>query len=133
MIPATAAFADGEYEDYMGDSYYEEQLARYEAMKNRTIDYTFINKGVYLVKNTKLYVIEVTGVHPDGPFIYSPWELVCDNDFDYVTLTLPGTCVMFAFGFDITWGTDWPYSDVFWTDNKILPLLCSFFFLLLGL
>ena len=28
---------------------------------------------------------------------------------------------MFAFGFDILWGTDWPYSDVFW-DKVDVPV-----------
>ena len=32
-------------------------------------------------------------------------------------LSLSGRCAEFGFGFDITWGTDWPYSDVFWRWN----------------
>jgi hypothetical protein len=32
-------------------------------------------------------------------------------------ITFDGTFVNFAFSFDITWGTDFPYSSVFWTDT----------------
>ena len=32
-------------------------------------------------------------------------------------ITFDGTFVNFAFSFDITWGTDFPYSGVFWTDT----------------
>ena len=99
------------------NSYYEEQVAKYEAMKNRTIHYRYTNCGIYTVKTAKFYVREVVGVAEDGSFILAPWRLVSEEEGPaLVEFERPGTCVMFAFGFDIMWGTDWPYSGVFWSD-----------------
>ena len=34
-------------------------------------------------------------------------------------ITMAGDYVSFAFSFDITWGTDFPYSGVFWNNDNI--------------
>ena len=103
--------------------YYEEQMAKYEGMKDRTIDFTFSNTGIYTVKYMKLYTRQVEGVEEDGSFIIGPWKLVKEETkrTTRIEMKLPGTCVLFAFGFDILWGTDWPYSGVFW-DKVDVPV-----------
>ena len=70
----------------------------------------------------KLYGREATGVDANGEFILGDWEQLntAGNDMFIGTkrdITVNGKYVEFAFTYDITWGTDFPYSGVFWTNN----------------
>ena len=105
------ASADAEYR--------AKQVERFEEMKNRTIDVRICSGGGYAVKSTKFYVREVTGVDGNGDFILGSWRCL-DSDTNLPMFThefkAPGTCVAFAYSCDIIWGTDFPYSGVFWND-----------------
>ncbi len=99
---------------------YEEAMARYEQMKGDYINVCIEYYGMYTTKASKFYAREVTGVAEDGSFILGPWRCLAEQS--YVTthndsyFNIPATCVQFAYSFDIMWGTDWPFSRVFWTD-----------------
>ncbi len=98
---------------------YEEAVRKYEEMKQETVKVSLAFDGLYSVKESKFYARQVTGVNPDGSFQLGSWVLI-----NYTTgigpaseysFSLSGTYIHFAYSFDVTWGTDWPYSGVFWT------------------
>lgn len=101
------------------DAYREAQLQKFEEMKNREISVRLWQEGFYILKHSKLYARKVTGVADDGSFILGPWELVNHKKsvcFGSEYFNIPGTCVNFAYSFDITGGTDWPFTGIFWTE-----------------
>ena len=98
--------------------YYADQWLQWQDMMDNYIHFKFSNAGFFCVKETKLYAREIVGMYEDGSYIIGPWKLVHQGSGEGERLSLPGDYVMFAFGYDVTWGTDWPYSDVFWTDAK---------------
>ena len=100
-------------------SYYEEQVLKFEEMKRRAIPVELEFAGGYVVKASKFYGRRVIGVEPDGSFIPGPWELLdyrTNEPMMDATFYVPGTYVQFAYSCDIFWGTDWPYSGVFWNE-----------------
>ena len=108
---ATAALAE--------DNTYEEQLQKFEEMKNRKIAVTIDVDGLYALKSSKFYAREIKGVNPDGSFILGGWEcLYSDTNvpMSVTTLSINGTYAVFGYSCDILWGTNFPYSDVFWSD-----------------
>lgn len=99
--------------------YRTRQLERFEEMKCRTIDVKIEQSGGYVLKSSKFYAREVDGVAENGDFILGPWKcLDSDTNVPMTTRTFhaSGTCVAFAYSCDIVWGTDFPYSGVFWND-----------------
>lgn len=94
--------------------YYADQWVKWQDMMDNYIPYEFDNTGLYSIKSTKVYAREIVGLYDDGSYIIGPWKLVHTNDKGHEKVKLPGDCVSFAFSYDIVWGTDWPYSGVFW-------------------
>ena len=78
--------------------------------------------GFYHAKNVKLYGRKCLGIDDNGNWILGSWELLnLEESFHGGTGTsfdIPGVYVSFAFSFDITWGTDFPYSGVFLDENS---------------
>lgn len=79
------------------------------------------NSGVYQAKDVKLYGRRILYVSRNtGEFVLGDWECIMNYD----TINAPtgkyfkidGTYVQFAFSYDITWGTNYPYSGIFYTD-----------------
>lgn len=88
-----------------------------EAYTNVAID----NDGLYQAKNVKLYGRYVIDVDEEtGEFILGDWEII--REFDTINglhgmrFRIEGRYVAFAFSFDVTWGTDFPFSGVFFDD-----------------
>lgn len=108
---------------------YDEAVAKYEQLKNGTIDVDLDFSGGFVIKESKFYAREIIGVNEDGSWILGPWRMVnytADTGFGTESrFTLPQTYFQFAYSVDIMWGTDWPYSGIFWdgtsnmTPNKI--------------
>lgn len=71
--------------------------------------------NAYETKHQKFYGRPVIGVNEDGSFKLGPWEKLMDESSGDKSLTVKGKYAEFGFSFDIVWGTDWPYSGVFWT------------------
>ena len=71
--------------------------------------------NAYATKHQKFHGRPVIGVNEDGSFKLGPWEKLMDEEGGNKSLTVKGKYAEFGFSFDIVWGTDWPYSDVFWT------------------
>ena len=73
-------------------------------------------------KNIKLYGRKILAVGYNGNFILDDWEqlntttALNGGGADQLTLEVSGKYVAFAFSYDITKGTDYPYSGVFWNN-----------------
>lgn len=96
---------------------YGRQLDYLESRQNTKKKVTIYNYGLYHAKNVKLYGRKCLGVDDYGDWILGDWELICSEDslhgctgYGY---NITGDYFSFAFSFDITWGTDFPYSGVF--------------------
>lgn len=78
------------------------------------------NVGLYHAKSSKLYGKRIIDVDKNtGDYILSDWELISENSIhggSQASFKIRSTYVMFAYSFDITWGTDFPYGGVFYTD-----------------
>lgn len=98
-------------------AYRQAQLEQFHQMQNRKIDVEIDNSGGYMVKSTRFYAREVVGVDNDGNFILGGWKCLDSGSNEPMfthRLTVNGTCVAFAYSCDVVWGTDFPYSGVFW-------------------
>ena len=96
---------------------YGRQLDYLESRQNTKKKVTIYNYGLFHAKNVKLYGRKCLGVDDYGDWILGNWELICSEDslhgctgYGY---NITGDYFSFAFSFDITWGTDFPYSGVF--------------------
>ena len=96
---------------------YGSQLDYLESRQNTKKKVTIYNYGLFHAKNVKLYGRKCLGVDDYGDWILGDWELICSEDslhgctgYGY---NITGDYFSFAFSFDITWGTDFPYSGVF--------------------
>ena len=80
---------------------------RYDWSNRSDIRVNIRKPGAYALNCSNLYARKSGGT----------WEKVYNNDKDS-PFTISNEYVEFGFEFDITWGTDWPYSNVFWTEKK---------------
>ena len=100
----------------------EAQLARLRKIKKTA---TIRNSAFFHAKNVKFYGRKAVGVDEDGNFILGDWvqintqTTVQGGMIQSLDITMAGDYVSFAFSFDITWGTDFPYSGVFWDKDNI--------------
>ena len=95
------------------------QLKRFQQMQSRKISVEIDHSGGYVMKSTKLYAREVVGVDEVGNFILGPWKCLDSGTNEPMfthRLQANGTCVAFAYSCDIVWGTDFPYSGIFWNN-----------------
>lgn len=98
------------------------KLAQLEELKQRKISLTFnFLYMCYELKEMKFYGRRITGVTDDLEWELGSWELLIhDTDVKMQhndkteNWTVPGHYVAFAWSADVMWGTDWPYSGVFW-------------------
>ena len=74
--------------------------------------------NAYVTKHQKLFGRKITGINEDGTFKLGNWECILDAANGNKELDISGSYAEFGFEFDIVWGTDWPYSGVFWTADK---------------
>ena len=98
---------------------YEERYEQFCKLKNTTKTVRIDNGGGFYATDIKFYGKKIIDVEPNGNFILGPWEqlntqtsvhsMVGKFSFD-----INGTYVAFAFSYDIAWGTNFPYSGVFW-------------------
>ena len=87
--------------------------------KREKIKVTFSPATAYKEKHVKFLARPITGLNEDGTFKLGAWSaLICVENFGPTVSRewyIHGKYAEFAFSFDILGGTDWPYSDVFWT------------------
>ena len=98
---------------------YEERYEQFCKLKNTTKTVSMDNGGGFYATDIKFYGRKIIDVDPNGNFILGPWEqlniqtsvhgMVGKFSFD-----INGAYVAFAFSYDIAWGTNFPYSGVFW-------------------
>ena len=97
---------------------YSEARALYDEMTSHEINVKIQQAGMFVQKESILYGIRVIGVNSDGTFQLGPWEVISHRTNltfrENKEFKIPATYVCFAYSADITWGTDWPFSGVFW-------------------
>ncbi|MBQ5316410.1 MAG: hypothetical protein J6I96_02545 [Oscillospiraceae bacterium] len=91
------------------------QNDRLRRMRNDVIYVRIREPSWYHLKSTKLYGRKVLDVDNNGDFIIGDWELITSKA-DSKVFTISGDYVCFAYSGDITWGTDFPFSRVFWNE-----------------
>ena len=117
----TEIIDDGFQEDFTSPLY-KQRYEQYCNLRNTSKSVYICNGGEYHATNVKLYGRKIIRVEQDGSFTLGAWELLNPitsfNGFliNDVRFDISGTYVAFAFSFDITWGTDFPFSDIFWDD-----------------
>ena len=100
---------------------YERNMIYFQNLEEATTNVDIDNDGLYQAKNVKLYGRQVIDVDEEtGDFILGDWEIIRNYD-KFTGLTgkcfkISGSYVEFAFSFDVTWGTDFPFSGVFFDD-----------------
>ena len=100
----------------------ERRMNQYLALSGIKKKIHFLNDGYYHATNMKLYGRKILAVGYNGDFVLDDWEqlntttTLNGGGADQLTLEISGKYVAFAFSYDITWGTDYPYSGVFWND-----------------
>ena len=101
---------------------YEQAVNHFEEIKNKQVHIRFSHRGLYVANESMLYARKIVGVNEDGTYQLSPWECISHrSNVAYCSdkeITLPATYVIFGYSFDITWGTDWPFSAMFWNSTK---------------
>lgn len=113
-----------------------QEIENMKALRNKKLDelrvlcrmqknVSIMNIGGYHAKNVKLYGRKIVTANGNGQFVLGDWELIdkCDQSLSGIGLggckfTISGDYAAFAFSFDITGGTDFPFSGVFWNDTQ---------------
>ena len=95
------------------------KYADYNKVKGTKKTIYIENSGFFHAKNVKLYGRKCLGIDDnDGSWILGKWEQINSNQSIHASevykYTVDGEYMCFAFSYDITWGTDFPYSGVFW-------------------
>ena len=73
---------------------------------------------MYSTKHQKFWARPIVGIESDGKFKLGGWECLRDASNGNQDFWIGSKYAEFGFEFDITAGTDWPYSNVFWTVDK---------------
>ena len=100
---------------------YEEAVKYYEDLKTQQVNIEFSQRALYVANHSYLYARKIVGVNEDGTFQLGPWECishrynVCYSEDKQITL--PATYVAFGYSYDVSLGTDWPFSQQFWYDT----------------
>ena len=74
--------------------------------------------GDYFTKHIKFYAKEIKGIDNNGNYKLGNWVCIRDADGGDQDFWISGKYGEFGFSFDITWGTDWPFSSPFWSINQ---------------
>lgn len=90
-----------------------------EKLDNTTIK--LHHRGAYVIKKWYIDAQEITGFDDDGNMIlgdykrfYSDTSVAVGKD---VERHIPGNYTNYKFGFDISWGSDWPFDGIVSTKN----------------
>ena len=99
------------------------KYADYNKVKGTKKTIYIENSGFFHAKNVKLYGRKCLGIDDnDGSWILGKWEQINSNQSIHASevykYTVDGEYMCFAFSYDITWGTDFPYSGVFLDQNS---------------
>lgn len=84
------------------------------------IKVTIDTASAYCYKHQKFYARPITGIdEKTGELKYGKWECLIDTSSggDQYRV-LPAKYVDFGYTFDITWGTDFPFSGQFWDHTQ---------------
>ena len=88
----------------------------------KQVKITFDPATAYSTKQYLLYAKAIKGVNSDGSYKLGNWECLKDDDsYKNKTIYVNGKYAEFAFAFDISSGTDWPYNGIFWKADMAAP------------
>lgn len=86
--------------------------------KRKNIHITTDTANLYITKHQKFWGRPVIGIDANGNLQLGDWICLRDAGSGNQDFYIGSKYAEFGFEFDITAGTDWPYSDVFWTANQ---------------
>ena len=101
---------------------YWKRFAYYDKVKGTKKKVSIENWGFFTAKNVKLYGRKCLGIDEyTGNWILGKWEQLNENTSFIagrgIQFDIDGEYMCFAFSYDITWGTDFPFSRVFLDEN----------------
>ena len=100
----------------------EQKINEHERIAGIEKTVTIRNNGFYHAKNIKFYGRRIIGVDDNAEYIYGNWEQINETESLHaggaVACKIEGHYGEYAFSYDITWGTDFPYSGVFWRNEN---------------
>ena len=101
-----------EYEDTLSIKGYYNDVPVFD--KREPIKLKINTGALYKTKKVAFYGREITGVNESG-YTLGPWTKLLDDcsGRGNIELNIPGKYIAFGFEFDIFWGTEYPYSNVF--------------------
>ncbi len=89
-----------------------------DLMRKTVKTVTISNDGMYHAKGVKLYGRRILSVNDKAEYVLGGWEQLNPNTSMHGltsdTFNIGADYAQFAFSFDITWGTDFPFSGIFW-------------------
>lgn len=100
------------YEDTLSIKGYYNDIPVFD--KRESIEVKIKTGDLYETQTVGFYARPIIGVNESG-YVLGPWEKLYDNytGGKYMQFIIPGKYIAFGFEFDIKWGTDYPYSNVF--------------------
>ena len=97
----------------------QDAQAKLQEMSQHRITVHLGRSQWFEAKSAKLYGRQVKGFDANGNCILGPWELIHDGAKEFHhKFEIKGTYVMFGYTLDVVWGTDFPYSGVFWDNTN---------------
>jgi hypothetical protein len=91
-----------------------------DLMRKTVKTVTISNDGMYHAKSVKLYGRRILSVNDKAEYVLGGWEQLNPNTSMHGltsdTFNIGADYAQFAFSFDITWGTDWPFGQEFWNN-----------------
>ena len=103
---------------YSIQEWYNIQVARLRSMREREVKVTISSSdALYYLKSSKFYGRKAIVVIPEeSSLILGPWEVINTSTDHYNRFKITGDYVMLAYSGDIVWGTDFPFSGIFWNE-----------------
>ena len=68
----------------------------------------------YITNHQCFYARAIKGMDSQGNYLLGDWECILNDTSGAKKFILNGKYAELGFEFNIVYGTDWPYSDVFW-------------------
>lgn len=94
------------------------EYVRTDVTKRGAIHVRTDSANMYSTKHQKFWAKPVTGIDSNGKLKLGDWECLRDASNGNQDFWIGSKYAEFGFEFDITAGTDWPYSGTFWPVGK---------------
>jgi hypothetical protein len=108
----------------VSQEFYDLRVERLERLQNTKKTVRIRNHAGFHVCESVLYGKKIVGVDENGDFVLGGWERLHSSDSMHgawgagPSFEITGDYVAFSYTFDITWGTNYPFSGVFWNNSE---------------